>query len=92
MRFDLKKIGDGSTKRSPDDDILGNAAQVAFYFSFAIFPLLLFLTTLFGLILSNKEDLQNELYRMLSQAMPPAAYELVTKTLDEVTSKATTGN
>jgi len=91
MQFDLKKIGERLYEKVADDDILGNAAQVAFYFSFAIFPLLLFLTTLFGFILSNKEDLQNELYLMLSQVMPPAAYELVKKTLDEVTEKATTG-
>ncbi|HJS50800.1 MAG TPA: YihY/virulence factor BrkB family protein [Pyrinomonadaceae bacterium] len=94
MRFDLKGIKAIAIQlyeKISDDDILGNAAQVGFYFSFAIFPLLLFLTTLFGLILSNKEDLQNQLYLMLSQVMPPAAYELVTKTLNEVTSNATTG-
>ena len=91
MLFDLKDIARRLYEKISDDDILGNAAQVAFYFSFAIFPLLLFLTTLFGLILSNKEDLQDQLYLMLSQVMPPSAYELVKKTLDEVTSNATTG-
>ena len=35
------------------DDIFSRAAQVAFYFSFAIFPLLLFSVTLFGLILGS---------------------------------------
>ena len=36
-------------KKVNDDDILGNSAQVAFYFSFALFPLLLFLMTLIGI-------------------------------------------
>ena len=74
-----------------DDDILGNAAQVAFYFSFAIFPLLLFLMSLLGVILSDKKDLQNELFRILGQVMPNSAFDLVRKTLDEVTSSASGG-
>jgi len=53
-----------------DDDILGNAAQVAFYFSFALFPLLLFLMTLLGLILGSKQELQQELFGLLAQVMP----------------------
>ncbi len=78
-------------KKITDDDILGNAAQVAFYFSFALFPLLLFLMSLLGILLSDKHDLQNELFRILGQVMPASAFELVRKTLDEVTSNATGG-
>jgi membrane protein len=74
-----------------DDDILGNAAQVAFYFSFALFPLLLFLMSLLGIILNDKQDLQNQLFLLLSQVMPQSAYELVDKTLKEVTANATGG-
>ena len=74
-----------------DDDILGNAAQVAFYFSFALFPLLLFLMSLLGVILSDKQDLQAELFKILGQVMPNSAFDLVRKTLDEVTSSASSG-
>jgi membrane protein len=74
-----------------DDDILGNAAQVAFYFSFALFPLLLFLMSLLGILLADKQDLQAELFRILGQVMPNSAFDLVRKTLGEVTSNATSG-
>ncbi|MEP6944820.1 MAG: YihY/virulence factor BrkB family protein [Acidobacteriota bacterium] len=74
-----------------DDDILGNAAQVAFYFTFALFPLLLFLMSLLGLILSNKADFQKELFIVLGQVMPASAYHLVQSTLTEVTSSASGG-
>lgn len=74
-----------------DDDILGNAAQVAFYFSFALFPLLLFLMSLLGILLSDKQELQTELFRILGQVMPASAFELVRKTLDEVTTSASGG-
>ena len=59
-----------------DDDILGNAAQVAFYFSFALFPLLLFLMSLLGIILNDKQDLQNQLFLLLSQVMPQSGLKL----------------
>ena len=67
-----------------DDDIPGNAAQVAFYFSFAFFPLLLFLVTLFGIVLDSTDELRTELYIYLAQLMPPSAYELVRTTMDEI--------
>jgi len=71
-----------------DDDILGNSAQVAFYFSFAIFPLLLFLMSVLGVILSDKTQMQNKLFQMLSDIMPASAFELVRDTLNEVTENA----
>jgi len=75
-------------KKIIDDDVLGNAAQVAFYFTFALFPLLLFLMSLFGIILSDKQDLQQELFTLLGQVMPESAFDLVRTTLTEVTASA----
>jgi membrane protein len=74
-----------------DDDILGNAAQVAFYFSFALFPLLLFLLSLFGFVLNRAEDLRGELFAYLQQVMPASALDLVRTTLDEVANNASGG-
>ena len=67
-----------------DDDIFSRAAQVAFYFSFALFPLLLFLLTLFGIFLSNAEEFRIELFLYLHQIMPLSAFELVQSTIKEV--------
>jgi len=86
--FDFRDFGTKLWQKVGDDDILGNAAQVAFYFSFALFPLLLFLMSLLGIILSDKEELQTELFTMLSQVMPQSAFDLVRETLDEVTEKS----
>jgi membrane protein len=91
VKFDFKDFATRLYKKISDDDILGNAAQVAFYFSFAIFPLLLFLMSLLGIILNDKEELQAELFVILGQVMPASAFDLVRKTLDEVTSNATGG-
>jgi len=74
-----------------DTDVLDRAAQIGFYFSFAFFPLLLFLVTLFGMILSTTEGFEAELYLYLSQVMPGSAFELVQTTLDEIVESSSGG-
>lgn len=91
MRFDYKDFFRRLKDKISDDDILGNAAQVAFYFSFALFPLLLFLMSLLGIILSDKTELQAELFTILGQVMPASAFELVRTTMEEVTAHASGG-
>ena len=88
MKIFTKQFGSELYQKILDDDVLGNAAQVAFYFTFALFPLLLFLMSLFGIILSDKEDLQQELFTLLGQVMPASAFELVRTTLNEVTASS----
>jgi membrane protein len=67
-----------------DTDVPSSAAQVAFYFSFAFFPLLLFLISVFGMVLESTDELRHELYGYLAQIMPPSAYTLVQTTMDEI--------
>ena len=74
-----------------EEDIMSSAAQVAFYFSFALFPLLLFLVTLFGMVLSSADDLRGELFYYLRQVMPYSAYQLVVTTIKEVTENSSGG-
>jgi len=91
MDFDYKNFFTRLYEKINDDDILGNAAQVAFYFSFALFPLLLFLMTLLGLVLGSKQELQQELFALLAQVMPSSAFQLVQDTMEEVTGNASGG-
>lgn len=91
MDFNFKNFFTRLYEKVNDDDILGNAAQVAFYFSFALFPLLLFLMTLLGLVLGTKAELQQELFALLAQVMPVSAFELVRDTMEEVTESASGG-
>jgi membrane protein len=71
---------------------LSSAAQVAFYFAFALFPLLLFIVTLLGIVLESAADLRVELFFYLRQVMPGSASDLVQKTIDEVTQNSSGGN
>lgn len=72
-------------------DLFGRAAQCGFYFSFAFFPLLLFLVTLFGMVLSSTESLKHELFVYLGQILPASAFDLVQKTLIEIIDNSSGG-
>src|SRR5215470_18006212 len=78
----------GST--AMEDDLLGRASELAYNFIFAIFPLLLFVLSLFGLFAGHAIQLRNDLMSNLARALPPAAFEIVSHTIQEVT-KGTSG-
>lgn len=79
------------TKGVDEEDIISNAAQVAFYFAFALFPLILFLVSLFGLVLESANDLRAEMFFYLKQVMPYSAFDLVKETIEEVTDASSGG-
>ncbi len=70
--------------RSEEDEVLGRSAQLSYYFLLALFPLLIFLITLFGYF-NGGARLQHRLISYLGDVMPPAALQLVVVTLAEVT-------
>lgn len=78
-------------ERSFEADIFSYSAQIAFYFSFAIFPLLYFLVSLFGILLESSEELKNELFSYLSQLMPASVFDLVKKTVEEIVANSSGG-
>lgn len=84
MKFGLKKFAKSVYQEATDEDITTNAAQVAFYFIFALFPLLLFLLSVFGLVLGAAEDIRRELFEYLGQIIPGSALKLIQDTLTEV--------
>lgn len=79
------------TKAFNEEEILGDSAQVAFYFAFALFPLLLFLISIFGIVMDSAQDLRQEMFFYLQQVMPASAYELVQNTIIEVTEGSSGG-
>lgn len=74
-----------------ESDLLDRAAQVAFYFSFALFPLLFFLVSFFGLLLDSTDALKAELFDYLNRLLPPAAFTLVKQTVNETVDGSSTG-
>lgn len=78
-------------ERSFDADIFGRAAQVAFYFTFAIFPFIYFLVSLLGLLLETSDGFRSELFTYLNRLMPMAVFDLVKRTIDEIVANSSGG-
>ena len=72
-----------TVKEIGEDRIPSLAAETAYYFFFSLFPLLLFLTPLLGL-LGNGEQLMNQLLTQLSATLPADALSLLRRTLTEI--------
>ncbi len=73
------------------DRIPSLAAETAYYFFFSLFPLLLFLTPLLGLV-GNGRQLMESLLTHLSATMPGDTLSLIRRTLEEIlTSKGGAG-
>ncbi len=68
----LKKTG----QEILDDNVLGLAAQTAYYFFFSLFPLFLFITPLLSLLGDEKEIFEWIVSRA-DRAIPPSAIQLV---------------
>lgn len=68
------------------DDVFGRAAQLAYYFLLALFPLLLFLTSVIGLLLGSGTGVRHALFAYLSQVLPGSASNLVDSTMYEVSA------
>lgn len=68
------------------DNIWGRAAQLAYYFLLALFPLLLFLTSVIGVIMGSGTGLRHSLFNYLSKVLPGSASQLVSTTMFEVSN------
>lgn len=69
-------------------DLFTRAAALSYYFLLALFPLLLFLTSMLGYFAEGGTELRRNLLRYLGSIAPRSASELVRATVDEITKGA----
>jgi membrane protein len=74
-----------------ENNVSGEAAALAFYFLFALFPLILIMLTSFGLFASHKAELQNDLHSYFADFLPRAAFRVLKTVADELAVHATSG-
>lgn len=70
--------------RANEDEVFGRSAQLSYYFLLSLFPLLFFLTTLFGYFAGAGSHLQRKLITYLGSVVPASALHLVTATIEEM--------
>jgi membrane protein len=71
------------------DEVVDRAAALAYYFLFALFPTLLFLTSLLGLL--PLPGLMERLLGYVNEAVPPDAASILGRTLEEIQAGARGG-
>jgi len=74
-----------------ENNVLGHAAELAFYFLFALFPLILIVVTSFGLFAADRIELQNELLFYFADLLPPTAFQLFKSVVGELARHASSG-
>jgi membrane protein len=74
-----------------EDDVFGRSAQLAYYFLLALFPLLLFLTSVIGLVMGSGTGLRHSLFNYLSQVLPGSAFNLIDSAMYEVSAASSGG-
>lgn len=72
------------------DRVLDESAKLSFYFFLSVFPLLLFLVSLLGLVLQSGDALHHTLKDYFSAVTPRSASHLIDQTLREI-SKGSNG-
>jgi membrane protein len=73
------------------DDVFGDAAKLAYYFLLALFPLLIFLTSIIGIIIGSGTGMRHLLFNYLARVMPSGAFQLIDHTMLEVSTASGAG-
>ena len=82
-----KELAVRAWRETNEDNVFGSAAELAYYFLLALFPMLIFLTSLVGFLPS----LQEQIFHTLAKVLPGEAMKLVSETIQDVTSKRSGG-
>lgn len=74
-----------------EDDVTGRAAQLAYSFFFAVFPLLIVLFAILGMMAGAGTHIREALIAHLSSAMPSSAGDLVRHSIEEMSKASGSG-
>jgi membrane protein len=83
----LKELAKRVWREANADNVFGRAAELAYYFLLALFPMLIFLTAMVGFLPGLRENIMES----LAAIVPGDAMALVRETLKDVTEHSSTG-
>ena len=78
-------------KEIQEDEVFRRAAELSYYFLLALFPFLIFLTSVIGLVLGSGTGTRHQLFDYLARVMPPSAFQLINTTIQEVSAASSGG-
>jgi len=89
--LNYRQLATNVIRKAEQDDLLGRASELAFNFLLALFPLLLFLLSVFGLFAWRSSQLQSSLLSYFADFLPPVAFQLLKSVTAELAGNATSG-
>jgi len=87
----LKTIGARAGRSFLDDNLLSRAAELGYYFLFALFPTLVSASSILGLAAQHASELYVRMLHYLQLVVPRSAYHLVIDTFNQTTQASTGG-
>jgi len=90
-RLPIKRVAVLTWNSILEDRLFGRAAELGFYFLFALFPTLFSASSLLGLAARSAEHIYDKLLGYLALVIPTAALGTVLETFNETTAAATSG-
>ena len=74
-----------------DDEVFDRSAALAYYFVFALFPLMLFMFAILGMIAGPGTQIRNELMSYLGRILPGSASGLIDQVVTQTTQASSGG-
>jgi len=87
----MKTVATRTWKSILADRLFGRAAELGFYFLFALFPTLFSASSILGLAANSAQGFYDKLLSYLALVIPTGALGAVLKTFNETTAAATSG-
>ena len=87
----LLVLGKRTIKSFMDDNLLGRAAELGYYFLFALFPTLVSASTILGLAAKSATQIYVNLLHYLAMFVPPSAFNIVMETFNQTTAASSSG-
>lgn len=86
-----RELGKRVWNEVQEDEVFGRAAELSYYFLLALFPFLIFITSIIGIVLGSGTGTRHTLFDYLARVMPPSAYQLLSDTMYEVSASSSGG-
>src|SRR4051812_4136314 len=84
----VTQLGKRVWKEIDHDEIFTRSAALTYYTVLALFPMILFLTSILGLMAGPGTELQQGMVRYLMTALPASASSMVQTTVQEITKNS----
>ncbi|MBS1814768.1 MAG: YihY/virulence factor BrkB family protein [Acidobacteria bacterium] len=87
----LKVVAKRVWNSTNEDNLFGRASQLAYYFFFALFPMLIAASSVLGLAAKSATQIYVALLNRIATLIPPAAFGIVMDTFNQTTQHSTPG-